>query len=93
MIPLILDPKPAFNAVGSSFADVTESKQVELLAHLLSLLVEFVEYILFKGLSEATVHYQVQHGKHEEKCTNYPPNYYLDQFPLTIINQTHSRAC
>ena len=57
MIPLILGPKPAFNAVGSSFADVTKSEQVELLSHLLSLLVELVEYILFKSLSEATVHY------------------------------------
>ena len=57
MIPLILGPKPAFNAVGSSFADVTKSEQVELLSHLLSLLAELVEYILFKSLSEATVHY------------------------------------
>ena len=57
MIPLILGPKPAFKAVRSSFADVTKSEQVELLSHLLSLLVKLVEYILFKSLSEATVHY------------------------------------
>ena len=46
VIPRILDPKPAFNSVGSPFAYVAEPKQVELLAHFLPLPVQLIEHIL-----------------------------------------------